>query len=115
MTATQFFKCLSDATRLRCITLLQREGRLCVCELTAALDLSQPKISRHLAFLRQCGMLVDSREGQWVFYRINPDLPDWAQTVLQAALAAAASEGQLHEDMQRLKKMGNRPDTAICC
>ncbi len=115
MTPTQFFKCLSDATRLRCITLLQREGRLCVCELTAALDLSQPKISRHLAFLRQCGMLVDSREGQWVFYRINPDLPDWAQTVLQAALAAAASSGQLHEDMQRLKKMGNRPDTAICC
>ena len=115
MTPTQFFKCLSDETRLRCITLLQREGRLCVCELTAALDLSQPKISRHLAFLRQCGMLVDSRDGQWVFYRISPDLPDWAQTVLQAALAAASGDGQLHADMQRLKKMGNRPDVAVCC
>jgi len=115
MTPTQFFKCLADETRLRCITLLQHEGRLCVCELTAALALSQPKISRHLASLRQCGMLLDSREGQWVFYQINPDLPAWTQPVLQAALLAVANNGQLTEDLERLKKMTNRPDSAVCC
>lgn len=75
ITLAQFFKSLSDNTRLRCVTLLQKEGKLCICELTTALDLSQPKISRHLAQLRQCGLLQDSREGQWVYYRINPKLP----------------------------------------
>ncbi len=115
MTPARFFKCLSDDTRLRCIMLLQREGRLCVCELTAALDLSQPKISRHLASLRQCGILEDSREGQWVFYRINPHLPDWTQSVIQAALTAAANSGQLREDLGRLKKMIKRPDSVLCC
>jgi ArsR family transcriptional regulator len=48
-----FFKMLADSTRLRCLLLMQAEGELCVCELTHALNLSQPKISRHLAHLRE--------------------------------------------------------------
>lgn len=101
ITPTVFFKCLSDETRLRCITLLQKKGKLCVCELTAALDLSQPKISRHLAQLRQCGLLLDSREGQWVYYQINPQLPDWAFPMLANALAAAETTGQFQQDLER--------------
>ncbi len=115
MQPSRFFKCLSDETRLRCVTLLQKEGRLCVCELTAALDLSQPKISRHLASLRQCNVLVDSREGQWVFYQINPDLPIWAHPILDDALAAVEKNGQLHKDLQRLNQMSDRPEAAGCC
>ncbi|SHE23029.1 metalloregulator ArsR/SmtB family transcription factor [methanotrophic endosymbiont of Bathymodiolus puteoserpentis (Logatchev)] len=111
----QFFKCLSDDTRLRCITLLQQEGKLCVCELTTALELSQPKISRHLASLRQCGLLLDSREGQWVFYQINPSLPDWTTPLLVNALQAVQSTESFKIDLQRLKKMANRPDSALCC
>jgi ArsR family transcriptional regulator, arsenate/arsenite/antimonite-responsive transcriptional repressor len=115
ITPTQVFKCLSDETRLRCITLLQKEGKLCVCELTAALALSQPKISRHLASLRQCGLLHDSREGQWVYYQINPKLPDWAVTVLKDALSAVNNDRQFIEDLQRLQRMECRPITALCC
>lgn len=115
MSPALFFKCLSDDTRLRCVTLLQKQGKLCVCELTAALDLSQPKISRHLASLRQCGLLLDSREGQWVYYQINPKLPDWAFPILHNALAAVENDPLFHQDMERLHNMECRPEMAAGC
>ena len=115
MSPAQFFKCLSDDTRLRCVTLLQKEGKLCVCELTAALDLSQPKISRHLASLRQYGLLLDSREGQWVYYQINPELAEWASPLLKNALAAVELTDSFKSDLERLQQMDNRPDTLMCC
>ncbi|MGR9054090.1 MAG: metalloregulator ArsR/SmtB family transcription factor [Gammaproteobacteria bacterium] len=114
LTPSQLFKCLSDETRLRCVTLLQREGSLCVCELTEALALSQPKISRHLAQLRQCGVLTDSREGQWVFYRINPDLPDWAFALLRETVNATAAESPFRSDTARLHEAAQRPERNIC-
>ena len=114
MSPAQFFKCLSDETRLRCVALLQKQGKLCVCELTAALDLSQPKISRHLALLRQCGLLLDSREGQWVYYQINPMLPDWAFPILENALTAVEITGQFQNDLERLHNLEGRPDLAAC-
>ncbi len=97
-----YFKCLSDETRLRCMMLLYKEGALCVCELTAALELSQPKISRHLAQLRQTGLLVDSRMGQWVYYQLNPQLPAWAFAVLEAAEQAVVKHEQYQQDRHRL-------------
>ena len=115
LTPALFFKCLSDDTRLRCVTLLQQEGQLCVCELTAALNLSQPKISRHLALLRQYGLLLDSREGQWVYYRINPELPVWCLPFLESALSAVRDATQFKADMKRLQQMENRPDSDSCC
>ncbi len=115
LTPAQVYKCLSDDTRLRCVTLLQQEGKLCVCELTEALALSQPKISRHLAQLRQYGLLQDSREGQWVYYRINPDLPDWVSPILKSALQAVVSTDSFGKDLERLHAMANRPDLAACC
>lgn len=115
MTPTQFFKCLSDDTRLRCVTLLHKQGKLCVCELTTALALSQPKISRHLASLRQCGLLLDSREGQWVYYQINPQLPDWVFPLLNNALAAVETSAPFQSDLERLQQMDKRPDAVVCC
>jgi ArsR family transcriptional regulator, arsenate/arsenite/antimonite-responsive transcriptional repressor len=105
LTPAQVFKCLSDDTRLRCITLLQKEGRLCVYELTSALSLSQPKISRHLASLRQCGLLLDNREGQWVYYQINPKLPEWVFPILKEALAAVDCGNQFTKDLNRLQSV----------
>ncbi|MCB1736762.1 MAG: metalloregulator ArsR/SmtB family transcription factor, partial [Gammaproteobacteria bacterium] len=70
---------VADTTRLRVLVLLYRARReLCVCELTAALDLVQPKISRHLKALRDTQILSTRRSGQWVYYRLNPALPLWA-------------------------------------
>ena len=53
----QFYKCLADDTRLKAMLLISHQEELCVCELVTALELSQPKVSRHLAQLRQCGLL----------------------------------------------------------
>ncbi len=92
-----FFKMLADSTRLRCLLLMQAEGELCVCELTHALNLSQPKISRHLAHLREAGVLVARRNGTWMNYRINPDLQGWALGILQTTLDGYATPNPLFQ------------------
>ena len=83
----QFFKCLSDDTRLKCLLLLLDRASLCVCELHEALSLSQPKVSRHLAELRHCGLVLDERRGRWMHYRLHPDLPNWALECLRSVKA----------------------------
>ena len=115
MTPSSCFKNLSDETRLRCLMLLHSQDELCVCELTHALNLSQPKISRHLAQLRQCGLLLDMRRGQWVYYRINPELPKWTLDVLNVS-ACAIKEHELYQiDLDRLNSMSDRPSESTCC
>lgn len=109
----ELFKCLADATRARLTLLVVREGELCVCELIHALEDSQPKISRHLAQLRSCGLMLDRRQGQWIYYRINPALPAWVTHVLDITLQANLP--WLHADTQRLDAMGNRPQRASAC
>lgn len=108
------FRALSDTTRLRTIVLLRSEGELCVCELTHALDLIQPKISRHLAILREEGIVNDRRARQWVYYRLNPDLPDWAQTVVEVTAAGIQQTAPFTDDLTVLREMPNRPG-ARCC
>ncbi|MGR8935963.1 MAG: metalloregulator ArsR/SmtB family transcription factor [Gammaproteobacteria bacterium] len=99
----QLFKCLSDETRLRCVLLLQQRGELCVCELTNALQLSQPRISRHLAQLRAHGLLQDRRQGLWVYYRIHPNLPPWALALLHESVTAVANDPLFAQDHTRLQ------------
>jgi ArsR family transcriptional regulator len=114
MEADHFFKALCDLTRLRMLVLLGREGELCVCELTHALNEIQPKISRHLALLREIGVVLDRRQGQWIYYRLNPDLPDWARTVLSATAEGVIAQSPFEEDRQSLHDMPNRPESACC-
>lgn len=83
LSATEFFKCLGDETRLVSLLLIDQQGELCVCELMTALALPQPTISRHLATLRKLGLLLDRRQGQWVYYRIHPLLPGWMLEILR--------------------------------
>ncbi len=82
MNPVTLYKCLADETRLKSVLLIDIYNELCVCDLTDALALSQPKISRHLAELRKCEILTDERRGKWVYYRINPNIPDWAKQVI---------------------------------
>lgn len=114
LTPTSVFKCLADDTRVRLMLLITREEELCVCELTCALDESQPKISRHLAQLRNGGLLEDRRQGQWVYYRLHPSLPDWVVVLLKNTLAA--NQHWLSPEAKRLDVMGDRPlRLAVCC
>lgn len=107
----RLFKCLGDDTRLTLTLLIRCEEELCVCEMTHALEESQPKVSRHLAQLRNCGLLSDRREGQWVYYRLAPALPDWIENVLKAAQQGHADRLALLQN--RLAGMGNRPDRRL--
>jgi ArsR family transcriptional regulator len=86
-----FYKCLADDTRLKTLLLIALKKELCVCELVVALQLSQPKISRHLAQLRKEQLLTGERRGRWVYYQLNPQLPDWAHQVLQITAASSAN------------------------
>ncbi len=109
-----FFQALANEIRLRCLVLLQTQGELCVCELTHALNLSQPMISRHLALLRDSGLVHDRRVGQWIYYQINTELPDWIKLVLHTTAEANARQTQFVDDQNALSEMPNRP-TASCC
>ena len=64
------FKALSDETRLRIIKLLEH-GELCVCDIVAALDMVQPKVSFHLSTLKEAGFIKDKKQGRWIHYSLN--------------------------------------------
>ncbi|SIT01694.1 metalloregulator ArsR/SmtB family transcription factor [Neptunomonas antarctica] len=114
MNPVQFYKCLADETRLKCMLLIEHENELCVCELTEALQEIQPKISRHLAQLRQCGLLMDRRQGKWIFYRINPALPEWSKKIITDT--TLSNTVFLKESLAKLSDMGGRPERmAACC
>ncbi|MBF2790028.1 MULTISPECIES: metalloregulator ArsR/SmtB family transcription factor [Enterobacter] len=78
----QLFKTLSDETRLAIVMLLREAEELCVCDLCSATAESQPKVSRHMALLRESGLVIDRREGKWVHYRLSPNMPAWAAVVI---------------------------------
>lgn len=113
LTPTTVFKCLADDNRVRMMLLITLEGELCVCELTCALNESQPKVSRHLAQLRNGGLLMDRRQGQWIYYRLHPNLPDWVRGVLDTTLQA--NKHWLDPEAKRLDEMGDRPQRAAAC
>jgi ArsR family transcriptional regulator, arsenate/arsenite/antimonite-responsive transcriptional repressor len=114
LTPDYFFRALSDPTRLRCLVLLATEGELCVCELTHALNEIQPKISRHLASLRESGLVSDRREGLWIHYQLHPDLPAWARETLALVARTQHTAEPYAHDKTRLKSMSDRPSARRC-
>ncbi|MDU4127691.1 MULTISPECIES: metalloregulator ArsR/SmtB family transcription factor [Pantoea] len=95
ITPLQLFKNLSDETRLYLVLLLREKGELCVCELASTLQQPQPKISRHLALLRQHGLLIDRRDGKWIHYRLSPHMPAWAAMIIEQAYLSQQDEIRL--------------------
>ncbi|HSN46048.1 MAG TPA: metalloregulator ArsR/SmtB family transcription factor [Casimicrobiaceae bacterium] len=100
-TAT-LFELLSDGTRRRLLTLLLDEREVCVCRLVDALREPQPKVSRHLAALREAGGLVSRRQRTWIMYRLDPELPGWAVRVLAMLSEGARQEPDYAGDCKRL-------------
>jgi ArsR family transcriptional regulator len=108
------FANLANQTRLRCVALLLRHPELCVCELTQALRMTQPHISRHLALLRESGLLVDRRAGLWVYYQVNPHLAEWMARMLRDLLDGVADRPPYCDDAATLAQMADRPGTSRC-
>ena len=109
---TSLFSIFAHDTRLRCLLLLLRHDELCVCELTHPIGASQPHLSRHLAQLREAGLVEDRRDGLWIYYRINPKLPIWIAKVLSDVAEGIGSERKFLRDLRALNDMPKRPGAA---
>jgi ArsR family transcriptional regulator, arsenate/arsenite/antimonite-responsive transcriptional repressor len=97
------FKALADATRLRILGLLLT-GEVCVCDIHESLKIPQPKASRHLAYLRQAGLVETRRDGLWIHYRLAK-LADPVLTALVDAVRHALTHAEtVQRDAERLRK-----------
>jgi ArsR family transcriptional regulator len=99
----QLFRALADETRLRILGLLLT-GEVCVCHIHESLRISQPKASRHLAYLRRAGLVATRRDGLWVHYRLAESPSSLVTTVRQAVAHALGHVDGIHRDAERLQK-----------
>jgi len=105
----KLFLALSDKTRMRLLTLMA-DGEVSVGYLADALNQSQPKISRHLAYLRNMGLVSTRRDGKWIFYEIDPLMPDNTAHVLRETLRAVRGD---ELEPQPIKPLAIRLETPI--
>ena len=115
------FKALADATRLRILGLLLG-GEICVCHIHESLRISQPKASRHLAYLRRTGLVQTRREGLWIYYRLADVSDPIVQTIRQAVVHALGHVDAIHQDAVRLERKTGccvpasaAPPSYACC
>ena len=106
------FAALADTTRLRLLNLMA--GReVCVCYFVEVLGQGQPKISRHLAYLRKAGIVAARREGKWMHYSIRPPDDADAASVLATVLASLANDKQMLADLNKLDNACCAPQTLV--
>lgn len=109
------FKALADRTRLRILALLAA-GEVCVCNIHESLNLPQPTVSRHLAYLRRSGLVETRRDGVWMHYRLTPPAEQLAASIVDAALHAVGHIPAVGSDRKKLSKVaGLEIQTAPCC
>jgi ArsR family transcriptional regulator len=92
------------------VLLLSQINELCVCELTDILDISQPVLSKQLAQLKKSHIVTSRRQGVWMFYQINTELPDWARRVIEDTTIGIASSLPFHNDLQQYQSIKQQ-----CC
>ena len=97
------FAALADRTRLRLLNLM-RGGEVCVCYFVAILDETQPKVSRHLAYLRRAGVVQARRDGKWIHYSVARPEDANAAAVLDATLAAIEGDREMVRDRLALQR-----------
>src|ERR1700754_1366590 len=103
---------LADPTRLRLLNLM--DGReVCVCYFVEILKQGQPKISRHLAYLRRAGIVVARRDGKWMHYRIEPPADPRATSILDATLKSFEADRSMQADLARLGRACCEPQRFV--
>jgi len=96
-----FFSALADKTRLRLLNLM-RDGEVCVCFFAGTLDTNNPKISRHLAYLKRAGLVESRRDGKWMHYSLRRPLDEKAAEVFDATMKMISSDRTMEADRRRL-------------
>jgi ArsR family transcriptional regulator len=107
-----YFKALSDETRLRILKLLE-DGELCVCDITAALQMTQPNISFHLSILKEAGLIKDRKEGRWNHYQL--DFADIMNRVVLPTSLPRIDGAKVAEDRERLARFKEEKSAVKCC
>jgi ArsR family transcriptional regulator len=106
------FRALADRTRLRLLHLMA-EQEICVCYFVTVIDVPQPKISRHLAYLRRAGIVAARREGKWMHYRLAVPADPHAAAILKATLGALQQDKELRNDLQRFHRLCCGPNSLV--
>jgi len=104
----QFYAALADENRLRLLSLI-KDGDICVCHLQDVLETNQPKISRHLAYLKRAGLVESRRDGKWMHYRLKK-LDPVLMSILSDTLKRLQKEPEIKRDAERLKKIVCLPE-----
>lgn len=108
-------KAVADPSRVRILKLLEH-GELCVCQITAALDLATATISKHLSLLRTVGLTQQRRDGKWVYYRLaDSDTNPYARRLLAVVADIPATDPILGSDGAQLAKVMDIPLDVLCC
>jgi ArsR family transcriptional regulator len=113
-TSAELFKALADETRLRILNLLAR-GELCVCDIMSVLDIGQSKTSRHLAYLRNVGLVDDRRDGAWMYYSLAAPNGATHAHVLAWLTEAAGHLPEAAADLRALRRRQRRPGRCGRC
>jgi ArsR family transcriptional regulator len=100
-----FLKACADQTRLRLINLLAVEGEVCVCHLVDVLGTNQPKVSRHLAYLKRAGLVSDRKDGLWVHYRLAEPLSHYAERLIECINSCFAESPEMQRDVVKLREI----------
>jgi ArsR family transcriptional regulator len=100
------FRALADPTRLRLLNLIA-DREICVCYFVEILQISQPKVSRHLAYLRRAGIVASRREGKWMHYRLAAPKDQGAASILHETLKHLKKKSDMRRDVSRL--------SSACC
>jgi ArsR family transcriptional regulator len=103
------FRALADPTRLRLLNLIGNR-EICVCYLVEILGMSQPKISRHLAYLRRAGVVASRRDGKWMHYRLSVPRDEAVAGVLRETLKHLAVRPEMQRDIAKLGSACCRPE-----
>ena len=101
--STQLFRAFADPTRLRLLNLLT-QGERCVCELVDVIGQPQPKVSRHLAYLRRAGLVRTRRDGLWIHYRLAKPASDLHRRLIQCVRCCLGDAPPLTDDLKRLDR-----------
>lgn len=107
MASSQLLKALADPVRLRILHLLLDEDEICVCHIHEALELAQPTVSRHLAYLRKHGLVAGRKEGLWVHYRLAKPKSSLHRGIMVCLHTCLADLAELRRDRERLTRLAS--------
>ncbi len=98
-------KACADQTRLRLLNLMATEGEICVCHLVDVLGTNQPKVSRHLAYLKRAGLVSDRKDSLWVYYKLSESLATHAARLIECVNSCCAESPEMQMDVAKLQEV----------